>query len=87
MEKETIKLLIEVPAEKIMFVKVPNINSKFRICNYGYAGIYLVDISSEELNSWKEKLPYAKYEIIGSAKKIIPQYDGEENVIVLRKIF
>lgn len=86
MEKEIIRILIDVPAKNIMFVKVPNINSEFRICNYGYAGIYLVDISSEELNSWKEKLPYAKYEIMGIAKKIIPQYEGEENVIVLRKI-
>jgi hypothetical protein len=51
------KLIIDVPKSKLLQVLVPNNIQKCEIVNYGYAGTWLMESNSKELNAWKMKLP------------------------------
>lgn len=59
------KITIEIPKSKLLFLLVPNSIEKFAIVNYGHAGTYLMENNSGELNAWKMKIPNGKYDIIG----------------------
>lgn len=65
------KLKIEVPKNKLLQVLVPDHIDKFEIVNYGYAGTYLIESNSKELNAWKMKIPNGKYEVIGRIKDVV----------------
>ncbi len=65
------ELKINVPKNKILQVLVPDHIEKCEIVNYGYAGIWLIESSSKELNAWKTKLPNGRYEIIGRVKDVV----------------
>ena len=45
------KLIIEVPRNKILQISVPEYIEKFEIVNYGYAGTWLMESNSSELNA------------------------------------
>jgi hypothetical protein len=65
------KLKIEVPKNKLLQVLVPDHIEKFEIINYGYAGTYLMESNSKELNAWKIKIPNGNYEVIGKIKDVV----------------
>jgi len=65
------KLQIEIPKKELMFVLVPESVRKCKVVNYGYAGVYLMESDSKELNVWKMKLPNGKYEPIGRIEDVV----------------
>lgn len=65
------KVQIEIPKKQLMFVNVPDSIEKFEIVNYGYAGTWLMESNSKELNAWKIKIPDGKYQIIGRIKDVV----------------
>ena len=65
------KLQIEIPKNKLLFVTVPELYNEFEIVNYEYAGTWLMENNSKKLNAWKIKIPNGKYEIIGRIKDVI----------------
>jgi len=69
------KLKIEVPKSKVLQVLVPDHIEKCEIVNYGFAGTYLMESNSKDLNAWKMKLPNGKYEIIGRIKDVLLDED------------
>lgn len=80
------KLIIDVPKNKILQIIVPDHIQKFEIVNYGYAGTWLIESNSKELNAWKTQLPNGKYEIIGRIKDVVVdselEIDTEKNFII-----
>lgn len=69
------KLKIEVLKNQLLQVLIPEHIKKCVIVNYGYAGTWLMESNSTELNAWKMKLPNGKYEIIGRIEDIIIDTD------------
>lgn len=65
------KIKIEVPEEKLYFLNVPAEYKKFQIVNYGYAGTWLMESDSKELNHWKISLPKQNYEILGFVNDVL----------------
>ena len=65
------KIQIEIPEEKLYFLNVPEEYKNFEIKNYGYAGIWLMETNSKELNHWKINLPINNYVILGFVNDII----------------
>lgn len=55
---------INVSSNEIFKVEVPNEYSKFKIEQYGYAGTWIMETESKELNHWKVKIPNGKYIIL-----------------------
>lgn len=55
---------------KGIFVKVPENYENFVIKQYGYAGTWLMEIDSKELNHWKVNIPKGDYKIIGFADRL-----------------
>jgi hypothetical protein len=69
------KLIIDVPKNKILQVFVPSNIEKCEIVNYGYAGTWLMESNSKELNAWKMKLPNGNYEVIGRLNAVVSEDD------------
>jgi len=65
------KITIDINAEDLFFIDVPETCNSFQICNYGYAGAYLVETSGYDINAWKIKLPSCNYEILGFTKDVL----------------
>ena len=66
------KIQIEIAEEKLNFLNVPIEYKNFKIMNYGYAGTWLMETDSKELNHWKVSLPNnEKYEILGFVNDVI----------------
>lgn len=80
------KLIIDIPKNKLLQIIVPEHIQKFEIVNYGYAGTWLMESNSKELNAWKTQLPNGKYEIIGRIKDVVVdselEIDTEKNFII-----
>ena len=72
------KLIIEIPKNKLLQVLVPDNVFKCEIVRYGYAGTWLMESNSSELNSWKMKLPNGNYEIIGFVNEVVSGIDLSE---------
>ena len=72
------KLIIEVPKKQLLQVRVPDHITKCEIVNYGYAGTWLMESKSKELNAWKMKLPNGKYEAIGRVNDVVHGIDLSE---------
>jgi len=72
------KLIIDVPKSKLLQVLVPDNIQKCEIVNYVYAGTWLMESNSKELNAWKVKLPNGKYEVIGRMKDVVIDEDLSE---------
>ena len=79
------KLKIEIPNKYLLQVLVPEHIEKFEIINYGYAGTWLMESDSKELNAWKMQLPNGKYEIIGRFRDVL--IDGDFSEIETDKNF
>jgi hypothetical protein len=65
------KIQLDIPEEKLYFLDVPEEYKNFQIQNYGYAGVWLMELDSKELNHWKVSLPNRKYEILGFVNDVI----------------
>lgn len=72
------KLIIDVPKSQILQVLVPDNIQNFEIVNYGYAGTWLMESNSKDLNAWKMKLPNGKYEVIGRVNDVVSGIDLSE---------
>ena len=72
------KLIIDVPKSKLLQVLVPENIKKCEIVNYGYAGTWLMESNSKDLNAWKIKLPNGKYEVIGRVNDVVAGVDLSE---------
>ncbi len=53
-----------------LFVKVPNEYKNFNIQQYSYAGTWLMETDSKNLNHWKESLPKGDYTVVGLLNNI-----------------
>jgi len=62
---------------KGLFVKVPDNYKNFIIKQYAYAGTWVMELDSEELNHWKINIPKGNYKIIGFSSSLS---DGEVDV-------
>lgn len=69
------KVIIDVHKNKILQVFVPTNIQKCEIVNYGYAGTWLMESNSKDLNAWKMKLPNGNYEIIGRVNEVVSESD------------
>lgn len=67
------KVIIDIPKEKILQVRVPEHIKKCKIVNYGFAGTWLVE-DSKELNAWKIALPRGNYEALGRFKDVLVDF-------------
>ena len=72
------KLIIDVPKSKLLQVLVPDNIQKCEIVNYGYAGTWLMESNSKDLNAWKMKIPNENYEVIGKIKDVVIDEDLSE---------
>jgi hypothetical protein len=72
------KLIIDIPKSKLLQVLVPDNIEKCEIVNYGYAGTWLMESNSKNLNAWKMKLPNGKYEVIGRVNDVVADIDLSE---------
>ena len=72
------KLIIDVPKSKLLQVFVPDNIQKCEIVNYGYAGTWLMESNSKNLNAWKMQLPMGKYEVIGRVNDVVSGIDLSE---------
>lgn len=72
------KLIIDVPKDKLLQVLVPEHIQKCEIVNYGYAGTWLMESNSKNLNAWKMQLPFGKYEVIGRVNDVVSGIDLSE---------
>lgn len=72
------KLIIDVPKDKLLQVLVPEHIQKCEIVNYGYAGTWLMESNSKNLNAWKMQLPMGKYEVIGRVNDVVSGIDLSE---------
>lgn len=72
------KLIIDVPKSKLLQVLVPDNIQKCEIVNYGYAGTWLMESNSKDLNAWKMKIPNGNYEVIGKIKDVVIDEDLSE---------
>lgn len=72
------KLIIDVPKDKLLQVLVPEHIQKCEIVNYGYAGTWLMESNSKNLNAWKMQLPMGNYEVIGRVKDVVSGIDLSE---------
>jgi hypothetical protein len=84
------KLILVIPAKELMFVIVPDTTKKYEVVNYGYAGTWLMESGSKELNAWKVKIPNGRYEVIGPIKDVVSpeslsEIETDKNFI-LRKL-
>jgi hypothetical protein len=81
------KIQIEVNENELYFINVPEIFKNFTIKNYGYAGLWIMDTESKELNHWKDSLPKGyKYEILGFVKDVIIGEIKTDKNFVLRRV-
>ena len=55
----------------LLQVLIPDNIEECEIVNYGYAGTYLMESNSKELNAWKMKIPNGRYEVIGRIKDVV----------------
>lgn len=78
------KIQIEIPEKNLYFLNVPTEFKNFQIVNYGYAGTWLMESDSKELNHWKVSLPIRKYEILGFVNDVIVGEIKTECNFVLR---
>jgi hypothetical protein len=80
---------IDIPKNNLFQILVPDDIEKFEIVNYGFAGTWIMEKDSKNLNAWKQKIPNGKYEIIGRIKDVIiddfSDIETDKNFI-LRKI-
>lgn len=72
------KIIVDVPKERILQVHVPDHIDKCEIINYGFAGTWLMESDSKELNAWKLALPNGNYEILGRVKDVVAGIDLSE---------
>ena len=72
------KLIIDVPKSKLLQVLVPDNIQKCEIVNYGYAGTWLMESNSKDLNAWKMKIQNGNYEVIGRIKDVVIDEDFSE---------
>jgi len=56
-----------------LFISTPYRCKHFKIVQYGYAGTYLMETKSKELNHWKTKIPNGDYEFIGRSNELEPE--------------
>jgi hypothetical protein len=80
------KIQIEIPEEKLYFLNVLNEYKNFTIVNYGYAGTWLMENDSKELNHWKVSLPNGNYEVLGFVNDVIVGEIETDKNFVLRII-
>jgi hypothetical protein len=80
------KVQIEIPEDELYFVNVPIEFKNFEIKNYGYAGMWLMETDSKDLNHWKINLPIKKYEILGFVNDVILGEIKTDKNFVLRII-
>ena len=68
-------------------MNVPERFKNFMIKNYVYAGTWLMETDSKELNHWKEILPNGyKYEILGFVNDVIVGEITTDKNFILRRI-
>ena len=78
---------IEVDEKELYYINVPMGMKNFKIVNYGYAGSWLMETDSKELNHWKDSLPFGyKYEVLGFVNDVIIGEINTDKNFVLRKI-
>jgi hypothetical protein len=81
------KIQILVDEENLYFVNVPTEFTNFIVVNYGYAGRYLMETDSKELNHWKILLPHNySYEVLGFVNDVIVGEIPTDKNFVLRKV-
>jgi len=76
------KIQIDIPENKLYFLNVPIEYKKFEIKNYGYAGTWLMETDSKELNHWKIKLPNSNYEVLGFTSEVCIDIKCDENFVL-----
>jgi len=82
-----IKIQLLVNEENLHFVNVPPEFTNFKIVNYGYAGKWLMETDSKELNHWKVSLPTNySYEVLGFVNDVIVGEIPTDKNFVLRKV-
>jgi hypothetical protein len=84
------KITIDIPKNNLLQILVPDNIEKFEIINYGYAGTWIMEKNSKNLNAWKKKLPNGNYEILGRIKDVIVDKDlseieSDKNFIIRKK--
>lgn len=80
------KIQIEVAEKDLYFLDVPTKYNNFVIVNYGFAGTWLMETDSKELNNWKMTIPKGKYEVLGFVNDVIIGEIKTDKNFVLRKI-
>lgn len=87
MSDKTIKVKLNIPIENIHFITVPEQYKNFRIVNYGFAGKWLMETDSKELNHWKTPLPNGyNYEILGFSRDVLLDLVEDSLNFVLKKV-
>lgn len=67
----------KTPMVKGLFVKVPDAYKNFVIKQYAFAGTWVMETDSKELNHWKINVPMGQYSILGFSHKI-KEYEVEK---------
>jgi hypothetical protein len=81
------EILLEIDEKELYFMNVPERFKNFVIKNYGYAGLWLMETDSKELNHWKDSLPKGyKYEILGFTNDVIVGEIPTDKNFVLRRV-
>jgi len=69
----------KTPKIKGLFVKVPDGYKNFVIKQYGFAGTWVMETDSKELNHWQINIPKGKYNILDFSHKI-KEYEVEKTL-------
>ena len=81
------KIQLEIDEKELYFMNVPERFKNFVIKNYGYAGLWLMETDSKELNHWKDSLPKGyKYEILGFVNDVIVGEIPTDKNFVFRRV-
>jgi hypothetical protein len=84
---DKMKIQLEIDEKELYFMNVPERFKNFVIKNYGYAGLWLMETDSKELNHWKDSLPKGyKYEILGFVNDVIVGEIPTDKNFVLRRV-
>lgn len=85
-----IVIKVELDEEELYFLDVPTIYKNFVIKNYGYAGFWLMETDSKELNHWKVSLPTSQifkgYRILGFVNDVFSDEIPSDKNFVLQRI-
>lgn len=81
------KIQMDIDDRYLYYLDVPEQIKNFTVVYYGYAGVWLMETDSTELNSWKVRLPNnSRYEVLGFIKNVIVGEVKTDKNFVLRII-